>query len=104
MSYQYGKSSDYLARLKNQQAIAAAELEHEERRLQAIRDAEMELARINHKRRVVADQIKDALAPAKRRLPPPIHGGRKGLEEAAREAAAHEYKSGIMARKRQKAA
>lgn len=88
MTYQPGKSRDYLARLQHQRAIAAAELEAEERRLQAIRDAEMELARINHKRRVVADQIKDALNPGKRKLPPPIHGGRKGLLEAAQEAAA----------------
>ena len=84
--YIRGNSRDYLARLQHQKAIAAAELEAEERRLQAIRDAEMELARINHKRRVVADQIKDALTPAKRRLPPPIHGGRQGLLEATREA------------------
>lgn len=103
-AYTYGKSSDYLERLKNQKAIAAAELEHEERRLQQIRDAEMELARLNHKRRMVADQIKDALKPATRTLPPPIHGGRKGLEEAAKEAAAHEYKTGIMTRKPRKSA
>ena len=103
MTYIRGNSSDYLARLKHQKAIAAAELEHKERELQAIRDAEMELARLNHKRRVVADQIKDATAAKPRQLPPPIHGGRKGLEEAAREAAAHEYKTGIMTRKRQNA-
>jgi len=90
MAYQHGKSSDYLARLQHQKQIAAAELEHKERELQAIRDAEMELARLNHKRRVVADQIKDALTPAKRKLPPPIHGGRQGLIEAAREAAAYD--------------
>jgi hypothetical protein len=89
MSYIRGKSSDYLARLQHQKQIAAAELEHEERRLQQIRDAEMELARIEHKRRVVRDQIKDATTPSKRRLPPPIHGGKKGLEEAARES--YEY-------------
>jgi len=87
MAYQYkGNSRDYLARLQNQRAIAAAELEAEERRLQQIRDAEMELARIEHKRRVIKDQIRDALNPAKRKLPPPIHGGRKGLLEATREA------------------
>ena len=103
MSYVRGNSSDYLERLKHQKAIAAAELEAEERRLQQIRDAEMDLARLNHKRRVVADQIKDATSPTRRTLPPPIHGGRKGLEEAAREAAKHEYKTGIMARKRQNA-
>jgi hypothetical protein len=85
MGYQHGKSSDYLARLKHQKAIAAAELEHEERRLQQIRDAEMELARIEHKRRVVKDQIKDATSPAREKLPPPIHGGRKGLLEATKE-------------------
>ena len=85
MSYVRGKSSDYLARLNHQKQIAAAELELEERRLQQIRDAEMELARLNHKRRVVADQIKDATTPSKRKLPPPIHGGRKGLLEAAKE-------------------
>lgn len=86
MAYVRGNSSDYLARLKHQKAIAAAELEAEERRLQQIRDAEMDIARIEHKRRVVKDQIRDALNPAKRKLPPPIHGGRQGLLEAAREA------------------
>jgi hypothetical protein len=95
MSYVRGNSSEYLARLKHQKAIAAAELEHEERRLQQIRDAEMELARLNHKRRVVADQIKDATAPNKRRLPPPIHGGRKGLLEAAKEAAEHDRRKRV---------
>jgi hypothetical protein len=92
MGYVRGNSREYLARLQHQKAIAAAELEAEERRLQAIRDAEMDLARINHKRRVVADQIKDATAPNKRRLPPPIHGGRKGLQEAAQESAAYDRK------------
>jgi hypothetical protein len=87
VTYIRGNSSDYLARLKHQKAIAAAELEAEERRLQQIRDAEMDLARIEHKRRVVKDQIKEALTPNKRRLPPPIHGGRQGLLEATREAA-----------------
>ena len=90
MSYQHGKSRDYLARLQHQRAIAAAELEAEEKRLQQIRDAEMDIARIEHKRRVVKDQIRDALNPAKRKLPPPIHGGRQGLLEAAREAAAYD--------------
>jgi hypothetical protein len=104
VTYVRGNSRDYLARLQHQKAIAAAELEAEERRLQAIRGAEMELARINHKRRVVADQIKDALNPAKKQLPPPIHGGRQGLEEATREMRQHEYKTGVMARKRKTAA
>jgi len=91
MGYQYkGNSREYLARLQHQRNIAAAELEAEERRLQQIRDAEMELARLNHKRRVVADQIKDATTPSKRKLPPPIHGGRKGLLEAAQESAAYD--------------
>jgi len=85
VTYIRGNSSDYLARLKHQKAIAAAELEHKERELQAIRDAEMELARLNHKRRVVADQIKDATATKPRQLPPPIHGGRQGLLEATKE-------------------
>lgn len=97
-AYTYGKSSDYLERLKNQKAIAADELEHEERRLQQIRDAEMELARLNHKRRVVADQIKDALKPTTRKLPPPIHGGRKGLLEAANESAAYDKRRRLAAR------
>ena len=86
MTYVRGNSSEYLARLKHQKAIAAAELEHEEHRLQQIRDAEMELARLNHKRRVVADQIKDATSPTRKTLPPPIHGGRQGLLEATKEA------------------
>jgi len=83
--YQHGKSSDYLARLEHQRKIAEAELAHKERELQAIRDAEYALARINHKRRVVADQIADVTAKP-RPLPPPIHGGRKGLLEATKEA------------------
>ena len=90
MTYVHGKSREYLARLEHQRKIAEAELEAEERRLQQIRDAEMVLARIEHKRRVVKDQIKDALAPNARRLPPPIHGGRQGLLEAAEESARYD--------------
>lgn len=85
MSYKYGKSSDYLARLEHQRKIAEAELAHKERELQAIRDAEYALARINHKRRVLTDQLVDATTKP-RPLPPPIHGGRKGLLEATKEA------------------
>ena len=88
--YVRGNSRDYLARLQHQRAIAAAELEAEEKRLQQIRDTEMEIARIEHKRRVVKDQIQDALNPAKRKLPPPIHGGRQGLLEAVRESVAYD--------------
>ena len=98
MTYVRGKSSDYLARLRNQQAIAAAELEHKERELQAIREAEAALARINHKRRVVQDQITEVTS-TPRRLPPPIHGGRKGLLEATREAAEHDKRRRQMAAK-----
>ena len=95
MTYVRNNSREYLARLQHQRNIAAAELEAEERRLQQIRDAEMELARIEHKRRVVKDQIRDATAPNKRRLPPPIHGGRKGLLEAAQESAAYDKRKRV---------
>ena len=96
MGYQHGKSSDYLARLQHQRRIAEAELAHKERELQAIREAEIAIARINHKRRVVADQIAET-AKKGRPLPPPIHGGRAGLMEAVRESAEWDK------RKRQKA-
>ena len=90
MGYVRNNSRDYLARLQNQKAIAAAELAHEERRLQQIRETEMEIARIEHKRLVVRDQIKEATASTKHRMPPPIHGGPKGLLEAAKESAAYD--------------
>lgn len=88
MTYVRGKAGDYLTRLQHQQAIAAAELEHKERELQAIRDAEAALARLHQKNRVVQNQLTEAMVV--KRLPPPIHGGRKGLLEAAKESAAYE--------------
>jgi hypothetical protein len=88
MTYIRGKAGDYLARLQNQAAIAAAELEHKERELQAIRDAEAALARLHQKNRMAQNQLAEATAV--KRLPPPIHGGRKGLLEAAKERADYE--------------
>lgn len=90
MSYTRGTGSDYLARLEAQRRIAQAELEHRERELAAIRQAEQDLARLRHKQRLVDDQIQDARQ--ERKLPPPIHGGRQGLKEATQESAAWDRK------------
>lgn len=83
MAYQRNTSRDYLARLEQQKKMLQAELELEQRELEAIRQNEADIARLNHKRALVKTQIRDAQQT--RKLPPPIHGGPEGLKEATRE-------------------
>jgi serine phosphatase RsbU (regulator of sigma subunit) len=90
MSYQRGRTSDYLTRLEHQKQIAQAELEHRQRELEAIRQAEQDLAQLRRKQRLLDQQIQEHHQ--ERKLPPPIHGGREGLKEATREAARHDPK------------
>lgn len=95
--------------LRIQQQIAAAELEKIEAEVAELRAAELELARLQRRKENAAAELRATIDRTQTvrtqiKLGPPIHGGREGLEAAAREAAEHEYKTGIMARKPRRAA
>jgi len=104
MAYAYGKSkSAHLDALRIRKQIEEAEIEKAERELAELQEVELELARLQRRRERVSEGLREArkrttTTRVALRLPPPIHGGREGLEAAAREAAEHEYKSGVMAR------
>lgn len=94
----------HLEALRIQQQIAAAELEKLEREVAEIRAAEQELARLQRRKEQAAQELRATINRTQTvrtqiKLGPPIHGGPEGLKAAAREAAEHEYKTGIMARK-----
>lgn len=99
----------HLEALRIQQQIAAAELEKIEAEVAEIRAAELELSRLQRRKEIAANELRATINRTQTvrtqiKLGPPIHGGREGLEAAAREAAEHEYKTGIMARKPRRAA
>ena len=99
MNYKYDTKRADLETLNHQQQLAAAELEREERELAAIRDAEMNLARIKHRREQVAQELTEARArtASVRRaldLPTPVYGGKVGLLAAAEESRRHARRRG----------
>lgn len=101
----------HLDALRIQQQIAAAELAKAEAELAELRAAELELARLKRRKELTTNELRATIERTQTvrtqiKLGPPIHGGPEGLKAAAREAAEHEYKTGIMARKpkRKKAA
>lgn len=94
MTYKYDGIGVDLEALHHEEQLAAAELEQEERNLAAIRDAEQNLARIQHRREQVAQELTQARArtASVRRaldLPTPVYGGKVGLLAATEESRRH---------------
>jgi uncharacterized protein involved in exopolysaccharide biosynthesis len=92
MTYIRNGKRAHLDALRIQQQIAAAEVAKAEAELAAIQEAEIELARLQRRKERAAEGLKAArertmTARVQLALPPVIHGGREGLEAAAREAA-----------------
>lgn len=95
MTYIRNTSRGHLDALRIQRQISAAEVEKAERELAALNDIEMDLARLQRRKENIAMQLLQARdrTTTKRQhlaLPPPVHGGRDGLERAAQESAAHD--------------
>ena len=93
--YVRNSSRANLEALRIRQQIAAAEVERAEKELAEIQAAEIELARLQRRKEQVTQSLRDArertrTARVQLALPPVIHGGREGLERAAREAKEHE--------------
>jgi len=91
-AYTHNSKRAHLDALRIRQQIAAAELEREEAELATLLDAERGLRQIQLRRRNVAKDLQQArerttTARGQLVLPPVVHGGREGLEAAAREAA-----------------
>jgi hypothetical protein len=81
----------HLSSLQIREQIAAAELAKEEAELAAMLEAERKLRQLQQRRLHVAAELQKAqerttAARVQLALPPVIHGGREGLEAAAREA------------------
>ena len=82
----------HLDALRIRQQIAAAEVERAERELAELSDVEQDLHRLKRRKELVTMQLQQArerttTARGQLALPPVVHGGREGLEAAAREAA-----------------
>lgn len=91
-SYTHDAKRAHLDALRIRQQIAAAEVERAERELAEISDVEQDLHRLRRRKELVNIQLQQArerttTARVQIALPPIIHGGREGLEAAAREAA-----------------
>ena len=102
MTYIRSGNRANLDALRVRQQIAAAELERAEKELAEIQEAELELARTQRRK----EQVNQSLTAARERaqtirvqlaLPPVIHGGREGLERAAKEASGWWTKKKAMA-------
>lgn len=90
MTYIRGNSRTSLDALRVRRQIAAAEVERQERELAELRDAELDLIRLQRRKEEVARQLAEARerTAIKRRqlaLPLPVYGGRVGLLAAAQE-------------------
>lgn len=95
MTYVRNSKRAHIDALRIRQQIAAAEAEKVEAELNALLDVERELVRLQRRRENATQalreaQIRTSSARVQLALPPIIHGGREGLEAAAREAAQHE--------------
>jgi len=92
MTYTHNTKRAHLDALRISQQIAAAELERAERELADLCDVEQDLHRLKRRKELVTMQLQQArerttTARGQLALPPIVHGGREGLEAAAREAA-----------------
>lgn len=92
MTYTRNTKRAHLDALRIRQQIAAAEVEKAEKELAAIRDIEMDLARLQRRKETIARELAGArerttIARQQLALPAPVYGGREGLEAAAREVA-----------------
>ena len=94
MTYRYDTKRAALETLRHQQQLEAAELENAERELAAIKEAELNLAKLKRRREQVAQELTEArarTAVARRSLdlPTPVYGGKVGLLAAAEESRRH---------------
>lgn len=91
MTYVRNTNRASLEALRVQKQIADAEIERAERELAEIHNAELELARTRRRQEQINAQLREARErhnkPHRVILPPPIHGGRVGLQRATQEAA-----------------
>jgi len=88
MAYQYKGKQTYAAELAAAQAEAdaqKAEADELSQQLREIRAAKRRADEYAERKRQMEEAIYE-LSTGKKRLPPPIHGGRKGLQAAAEEA------------------
>ena len=95
MTYIRNGKRAHMDALRIRQQIAAAEAEKVERELAALLEIENDLRRLQRRRDIATQALREAQerttsARVQLALPPIIHGGREGLEAAAREAAQHE--------------
>ena len=91
MAYQYKGKQTYAQELAAAQAEAEqqkAEAEETARQLREIRAAKRKAEEYALKKRQMEEAIFEVTT-GKKRLPPPIYGGRKGLQAAADEAHGH---------------
>lgn len=102
MTYIHGSSRANLDALRIRRQIAAAEVERQERELTEIRDAELDLIRLQRRKEEVARLLAEARerTAIKRRqlaLPLPVYGGAVGLLAAAQEIKQHTRRKKEMA-------